>query len=144
MDITFINVGYGESILITCEDPGQEDGLFVMLIDGGSDMDSEYVGNSGRIRAADFLMKRGIRHIDLLVFSHVHEDHTCGLVPIIAGIPVKKYWTSIRLSPEHYGKHITPEHELERAKQILSDEPAFDDEGEFDWEGAGEVWKGEE
>lgn len=55
MDITFINVGYGESILITCEEPGREDGLFVMLIDSGSDMDSEYVGNSGRIRAADFL-----------------------------------------------------------------------------------------
>ena len=50
MDITFINVGYGESILITCEEPGREDGLFVMLIDGGSDMDSEYTGESGRIR----------------------------------------------------------------------------------------------
>ena len=112
MDITFINVGYGESILITCEEPGREDGLFVMLIDGGSDMDSEYTGESGRIRAIDFLKRKGIRHIDLLVFSHVHEDHTSGLVPVIAEIPVKKFWTSVRLAPEHYGKSVAPKDTL--------------------------------
>lgn len=112
MDITFINVGYGESILITCEEPEREDGPFVMLIDGGSNMDSEYTGESGRIRAIDFLKKKGIRHIDLLVFSHVHEDHTSGLVPVIAEIPVKKYWTSVRLAPEHYGKFIAPKETL--------------------------------
>ena len=41
MDITFINVGYGESILITENDPEAQNGTFVMLIDGGSAMDSE-------------------------------------------------------------------------------------------------------
>lgn len=112
MNITFINVGYGESILISCEEPGRENGQFVMLIDGGSNMDSEYTGESGRIRSIDFLKKKGIRHIDLLVFSHVHEDHTSGLVPVIADIPVKKYWTSVRLAPEHYGKFIEPKETL--------------------------------
>ena len=112
MDITFINVGYGESILVTCEAPEREDGQFVMLIDGGSAMDSEYTGESGRIRAFDFLMKKGIRHIDLLVFSHVHEDHTSGLVPIINKIPIRQFWTSIRLSAEHYGKQIRPKYML--------------------------------
>ena len=106
MDITFINVGYGESILITCEDPASADGQFVMLIDGGSAMDSEYEGPSGRIRALDYLKKKGIGHIDLMVFSHVHEDHTCGLLPIIREIPVKRYWTSIAIDPVHYGRQI--------------------------------------
>ena len=106
MDITFINVGYGEAILITCEDPGCEEGKFVMLIDGGSAMDSEYSGNSGRIRALDLLKQKNISHIDLLVFSHVHEDHTCGLVPIIDTIPVGAYWTSVAMDPVHYGKFI--------------------------------------
>ncbi len=106
MDITFINVGYGESILITCADQDQEDGRFVMLIDGGSNMDSEYTGESGRIRAIDFLRKKNIRHIDLLVFSHIHEDHTSGLVPIINEIPVKKYWTSIMPDPAFFGRQI--------------------------------------
>ena len=106
MEITFINVGYGESILITADDPEREEGQFVMLIDGGSMMDSEYTGKSGRIRSYDFLKKAGITHIDLLVFSHVHEDHTSGLTPIIENIPVRKFWTSIRLSPENVGKRI--------------------------------------
>ena len=106
MDITFINVGYGESILITCPEPEHEDGQFVMLIDGGSDMDSEYTGESGRIRAIDFLRKKNIRHIDLLVFSHIHEDHTSGLVPIIHSIPVKQYWTSVMPDTANFGKTI--------------------------------------
>ena len=106
MDITFINVGYGEAILITCEDPACESGQFVMLIDGGSAMDSEYTGESGRIRAWDLLQEKQISHIDLLVFSHVHEDHTCGLVPIIESLPVRQFWTSVGLDPAHYGKHI--------------------------------------
>ena len=112
MDVTFINVGYGESILITNQDPNYEDGQFVMLIDGGSALDSEYTGKSGRIRAYDFLKKKGIRHIDLLAFSHVHEDHTCGLVPIISEIPVKKYWTTIAIKPEYYGKQVHPDIDL--------------------------------
>ena len=106
MDITFINVGYGESILITCADPDQEDGRFVILIDGGSNMDSEYTGESGRIRAIDFLRKKNIRHIDLLVFSHIHEDHTSGLVPIINEIPVRKFWTSVMPDPSLFGRQI--------------------------------------
>lgn len=109
MEITFINVGYGESILITYDDPTSENGQFVMLIDGGSNMDSEYVGNSGRIRALEFLKKKQIRHIDLLVFSHVHEDHTSGLVPIISEIPVKRLWTSLHLSPQTIGRQISPD-----------------------------------
>ena len=108
MEITFINVGYGESILITAGDPEREEGQFVMLIDGGSLMDFEYTGESGRIRSYNFLKKSGITHIDLLVFSHVHEDHTSGLIPIIENIPVRQFWTSIRLSPEHVGKRIEP------------------------------------
>ncbi len=108
MEITFINVGYGESILITADDPEREEGQFVMLIDGGSIMDIEYTGESGRIRSYDFLKKAGIAHIDLLVFSHVHEDHTSGLIPIIENIPVRKFWTSIRLSAENVGKRIEP------------------------------------
>ena len=106
MDITFINVGYGESILVTIADPDQEDGKFVMLIDGGSNMDSEYTEESGRIRAIDFLRKKNIRHIDLLVFSHIHEDHTSGLVPIINEIPVRKFWTSVMPDPSLFGRQI--------------------------------------
>ena len=36
MTITFLNVGYGEAILVECPDAGHPQGTFVMLIDGGS------------------------------------------------------------------------------------------------------------
>ena len=125
MDITFINVGYGESILITCADPEHEDGQFVMLIDGGSNMDSEYTGESGRIRAIDFLRKKDIRHIDLLVFSHIHEDHTSGLVPVINAIPVKRYWTSVMPDAAHFGKFIESSGLTETNRKALASINAY-------------------
>ena len=125
MDITFINVGYGESILITCPEPDHEDGQFVMLIDGGSNMDSEYVGKSGRIRCIDFLRKKDIRHIDLLVFSHIHEDHTSGLVPVINSIPVRKYWTSVMPDPAHFGKQIEADGLTETNRKALASINAY-------------------
>lgn len=109
MDITFVNVGYGEAILIECDEAGQDGRPFVMLIDGGSGLDEEYAGNSGRIRAVDFLRKKGIGHIDIAVFSHVHEDHTCGLERVLAEIPAESCWTSIALDPAFCGKQISPE-----------------------------------
>ena len=125
MDITFINVGYGESILVTCADPDQEDGKFVMLIDGGSNMDSEYTGESGRIRAIDFLRRKNIRHIDLLVFSHIHEDHTSGLVPVINEIPVKRYWTSVMPDPALFGRQISADGLTETNRKALASINAY-------------------
>ncbi len=39
MEIRFINIEYGEAILITCDGPSGEGGRFMMLIDEGSAMD---------------------------------------------------------------------------------------------------------
>ena len=79
MDITFINVGYGESILITCADPENEDGQFVMLIDGGSGEEEEFAGStSGRRPLIDFLRDQHLGHLDLLVNTHIHEDTPAG------------------------------------------------------------------
>ena len=103
LSITFINVGYGEAVLVECFD-GRE--CFTMLIDGGSGEASEYEaslpggpkvregstertagvrnpGGTGRIRAVDFLEKQGLDHLDLMVNTHIHEDHTCGLLPVV-------------------------------------------------------------
>ena len=42
MTITFLNVGYGEAILVECPDAGHPQGTFVMLIDGGSGEAEEF------------------------------------------------------------------------------------------------------
>ena len=50
MKLTFVNVGYGEAILLECPDPAFPGGCFTMLIDGGGADPAEFAGNtSGRI-----------------------------------------------------------------------------------------------
>jgi competence protein ComEC len=96
--ITFINVGYGESILIEVEENGTNT---IGLIDGGSGEDNEYSGGTGRIRARDFLANRGITTLDFAILTHIHEDHVCGLEQFVAaGGVIKKLFTVTALPPD--------------------------------------------
>jgi competence protein ComEC len=65
LTITMIDVGQGESILVT-------EGDHAMLIDGGRDADD----------VPRFLRDRGIHRLDYLVVSHAHDDHLSGLVGV--------------------------------------------------------------
>ena len=68
LTVTFVNVGYGEAILLESPDPSKPDGVFTALIDGGSAEDSEFADrSSGRVRIEEYLEKRGIRRLDLAV-----------------------------------------------------------------------------
>ena len=81
LTVTFVNVGYGEAILLECPDPSRPGGMFTALIDGGSAEESEFADRtSGRLPVEEYLTKRGIRHLDLAVSTHIHEDHLCGLL----------------------------------------------------------------
>ena len=81
--VTFVNVGNGDAILVEVPDKGCRDGRFIMLIDGGSNEVSEYADSStGRIRVVDYMKQKGIEHIDVMVCTHIHEDHTCGLLAV--------------------------------------------------------------
>ncbi|MCI1304813.1 MAG: MBL fold metallo-hydrolase [Lachnospiraceae bacterium] len=78
--LTFINVGYGEAILLETADRTHGNGVFRALIDGGSADPEEYDDtSSGRIPVIRWLERKGISQIDLLVNTHIHEDHTSGL-----------------------------------------------------------------
>ena len=76
--VSFIDVGQGDSILITAPD-GQ-----TMLIDGGS-------AGSG---ALAYLQNQGIKRIDLMIATHPDEDHLGGLVEVLNAMPVKKVLTN--------------------------------------------------
>lgn len=90
MKLQFINVGYGEAILLTAKKPNGTD--FHMLIDGGSGEDTEYAGHPARVRAADFIKEQGITRIDVLFNTHIHEDHTCGLYRVAQEFEIGEYW----------------------------------------------------
>lgn len=81
--VTFVNVGYGEAILLECPDASRPDGVFTVLIDGGSAEASEFADrSSGRLPLEEYFQKRGIHHLDLAISTHIHEDHICGLLRV--------------------------------------------------------------
>ncbi|MCX7788556.1 MAG: hypothetical protein N2442_12780 [Spirochaetes bacterium] len=87
--ITFINVGYGDSILLELAE-GED--TFRMLVDGGVNDPAHFRGHPQRISAYDFLCSQGISHLDLLVITHLHEDHVTGLLPIAEHLSIQECW----------------------------------------------------
>ncbi|MDF2654132.1 MAG: fold metallo-hydrolase [Bacillota bacterium] len=76
MEVTFINVGYGDAILV------QSDG-FSLLLDCGSAMAGEFEHFPFRIPAAEYIKQAGLSKIDLLILSHIHEDHAGGMEAVL-------------------------------------------------------------
>ena len=102
VQIDFINVGYGDSILMQFN-PKKGD-VFRILIDCGDHCINRNSTESRRISAADFLVKNGIDTIDLLILSHLHLDHVGGLHEIAGKIRVKEL-VSNYLPPEEFWGH---------------------------------------
>lgn len=106
MKVTFVNVGYGEAILLECPDPARPGGAFVMVIDGGSGEAEEYRDRStGRIPMAEYLAARGLDHVDVMTATHVHEDHLCGLMPLRDRWPPREFWQTL---PERLHRSLAP------------------------------------
>ena len=92
MKITFVNVGYGEAVLIQVPDKCCRDGIFTMLIDGGGGDEAEFSDSaSGRIPCIDYLKQSGIGHIDVMLNTHIHEDHTSGLLQVAESLPPAEF-----------------------------------------------------
>jgi hypothetical protein len=118
MKISFLNVGYGDSILIEDECGGEK---FIMLVDGGKPDGDHYTGYPHRIRAADFLKESGMDRINLLVVTHLHEDHTGGLPEVINQVAVDELWTNLILPPEFQGLEEGTVSELHGGARRLAD-----------------------
>lgn len=100
LKLTFFNVGYGEAMVLECPDSSCRGGVFTMVIDGGSAEAEEYADrSSGRVPLADALCRR-VDHIDCMVNTHIHEDHTCGLAAAAELWPPRELWQT--LPPNFY------------------------------------------
>ena len=96
MKLTFVNVGYGEAILLECPDPRRRGGRFVMVIDGGSGEPEEFRSSaSGRLPFAEYLKACSLDHIDWMVCTHIHEDHLCGLVGAAEICTPSVFWQTL-------------------------------------------------
>lgn len=83
LEVTFLNVGQGDAVLVRA--PSGR----TMLVDAGG---SPTFGNStfdpGRQIVVPALWRAGIRHLDLVVNSHPHEDHLGGMPAVLRNIKV--------------------------------------------------------
>lgn len=96
LKLTFVNVGYGEAMVLECPDLAFPGGTFVMVIDGGSAEPEEYQGSgTGRIPLDQYLSLRGVDHIDVMAATHVHEDHLCGLLPVADRLRPGAFWQTL-------------------------------------------------
>ncbi len=84
LEVTFIDVGQGDSILI------QTKSKKVVLIDGGG-TPVYYNGDfdTGEDIIMPLLYSKGINKIDVLVFTHFDDDHAKGLLSILNSMKVK-------------------------------------------------------
>jgi competence protein ComEC len=77
LEITFLDVGYGESIFIRFPYNGN------MLIDGGSYWTGKWV-------VLPYLRYRGVERLDIVVATHSDSDHIGGLIPVLSQIKAEK------------------------------------------------------
>lgn len=102
MRITIINVGYGDAILFQAKDG------YTALLDGGSALPEEFRGDPYRIPGAAYLQAQGIRHLDAVLISHIHEDHVCGLEPILRQVSVGRFFVPYPTEPFRKGREVRP------------------------------------
>lgn len=102
MQVTIINVGYGDAILF------QAEGGYTALLDGGSALPEEFQGDPHRIPGAAYLRAQGVRHLDALLISHIHEDHVCGLEAVLQRTEVDRIYVPYPVEPFLQGSELTP------------------------------------
>lgn len=90
LEVTMIDVGQGDSILVVAPDGD------TMLIDGGGSIGpvhSEF--DFGEDVVSPYLWSRGLDHLDVVVLTHAHGDHIGGLARIVQNFHPQEVWVGI-------------------------------------------------
>ena len=87
LTVHFIDVGQGDSILLTC-------GGKSMLIDGGGD----HAGGT----VVDYLKQQDVQRLDYLIATHPHRDHIGGLHDVVRNYPIGTVYTPVTESDNAY------------------------------------------
>lgn len=80
LTVHFIDVGQGDSVLLTCDDK-------TMLVDGG--------GESAGSDVVQYLHRQGVKALDIVVATHPHRDHVGGLAAVVQNFPVRALYTPV-------------------------------------------------
>ncbi len=83
LEIVFLDVGQGDAAVVLVPGHG------AIVIDGGGGH-----GDPGARVLVPFLRRRGVRHVERLILSHPHPDHSGGLPAVLDKLPVDEIWTN--------------------------------------------------
>ena len=89
MNIHFIDVGYGDAILVELPNG------CAILIDAG---DREYAGHLRK-----YLISRKIKSLDAAFLTHPHKDHFSGFLSVLRKYPVGKFYINGDVNPGEEG-----------------------------------------
>lgn len=81
--LIFLDVGQGDCLHI--KTPGGKN----ILIDGGGSQNYDV----GQKILMPYLLKSGVKEIDLAIATHLHDDHYLGLTQLAKGLKIKKFGT---------------------------------------------------
>ncbi len=90
LQLDFINVGYGDSILVQSF---SQERTFRMLVDCGDGRPVVNLPGQRKISTLEFLQKRDIRELDLLILTHMHKDHIGGFAAVADTVAICEVWT---------------------------------------------------
>ncbi len=100
LKITFINVGYGDSILV--EELRDSRRIFSMLIDGGAPYAGKYRASydlwPARVPPFRYLQSHGIQSLDALFLTHFHIDHVGGMPSVMESCKFGQVWSNYVLA----------------------------------------------
>ena len=87
--LTFLDVGQGlaTAFIVTTKSK-----TYTVVYDTGTHFSDKF--SSGRDIVAKYLLRMGIKHIDVLVISHKDSDHSGGAVTLAEAMPVAKIFAS--------------------------------------------------
>jgi len=83
-EVHFINVGYGDAILLKFPEKG------TMLIDGGPE---EY-----KDKVVEYIKSKNVKILNVVVITHSHSDHIGGIPNVLENIKVENIWVNQDIS----------------------------------------------